>query len=186
MKPIVSLFGVGILATTYYFLAKAKKPVETEYFENPNDPIPVTLNQNLVLQLGSKGQEVAKLQSYMGVPSDGIFGPITEAKLYKLKAVKKTSIKQFLSTPTINQKILKVGTNVMAKVKTGTKIYNAIAKADTSYYSDNKVVKTIDYGKEIGKIRSANPAGNWYSVYYSDFPFGQKVGFVLATDIEKF
>lgn len=186
MKPIVSILGIGLLATTYYLYGKKKK--EESPTEDFSDPIviPATLNQNLVLQLGSKGQEVAKLQSYMGVSTDGTFGPITEAKLYKLKAVKKISIKQFLSTPTINQNILKPGTNVMAKVKTGTRIFNAIAKADTSYYSDYKVVKTIDYGKEVGKIRAANPAGNWYSVYYSDFPFGQKVGFVLATDIEKF
>lgn len=184
MKAL-NIFGIGLLATTYYLYNKNKPETPIEDFSDPVQ-IKATLNQNLVLQIGSKGQEVAKLQSNMAITADGVFGPLTEAKLYKLKGVKRISIKQFLSTPTINQNILKAGTNIMAKLRTGTKIYNAIAKADTSYYSDYKVVKTIDYGKEIGTIRSANPSGNWYSIYYSDFPFGKRVGFVLATDIEKF
>lgn len=186
MKPIVTVFGVGLLAVATA-IAFRKKKVETpiEDFSDPTIPIPASINQNLVLQFGSKGPEVVKLQTLMGINADGIFGAITEAKLYKLKAVKKTTIKQFLSTPTINQNILKAGTSVMAKLKLGTPIYNAIAKADTSYYSDYKVVKKVDYGQEIGKIRSANPAGNWYTVYYSTF-LGKAVGFVKATDIEKF
>lgn len=186
MKPITSLLGVGLAVGVYAYMFKKKK-VETpiEDYSDPTIPIPVTLNQSLILKLGSKGSEVAKLQSLMGVVADGIFGIITETKLYKLKGVRAISIKQFLSSPTINQNILKAGTNVMARLKLGTPIYNAIAKADTSYYSDHKVVETIPYGQEVGQIRSANPAGNWYTVYYSTF-LGKKVGFVLATDIEKY
>jgi hypothetical protein len=185
MKPIVSLLGVGLLAATYYTMFNKKVETPIEDFTDPTIPIPATLNQTLVLKLGSRGAEVIKLQSLMGVNADGIFGTITEAKLYKLKGVKAISIKQFLSSPTINQNILKAGTNVMARLKLGTPIYNAIAKADTSYYSDFKIVKTVDYGQEIGQIRSANPAGNWYTVYYPTF-LGKKVGFVKATDIEKY
>lgn len=172
MKPIVTVFGVGILAVATAIAFKKKKTT--------------LLDQELVLQMGSRGQEVANLQTLMGIVADGIFGPITEAKLVKLKGVKKTTLKQFLSSPTINQNILKIGTAVMAKLKLGTPIYNAIEKADTSYYSTFEKVKVIPYGQEIGKIRSVNPAGNWYSVYYTDVLFGQKVGFVKATDVDKF
>ena len=145
------------------------------------------MNENLVLQIGSKGLEVGKLQSYMGITPDQSFGPITEAKLLKLKGVKRISLKQYLNSPTINQLIIKSGSNVMAKSKTGTKIYDAEAKADTSYFSNHKVVKTIAYGQKVGTIRSANPAGNWYAIYYDDGFFGgTKVGFVLASEIEKY
>lgn len=186
MKPQASIIGIGILAATYYALFKRKKP--TAPIEDSPDaitPITADINQNLVLKIGSKGKEVVVLQSLLAVSTDGTFGKITESKLYKLKGVKQITLKQFLSSPTINQFILKIGTPVMARIKTGTPIYNAIAKADTSYYSDYKIVKKIEYGQEVGKIRGVNPAGNWYTVYYSDFPFGQKVGFVQASDVEK-
>jgi hypothetical protein len=185
MKPIVSILGVGLLAATYYTMFRKKVETPIEDYTDPTIPIPASLNQNLVLKLGSRGTEVTKLQSLMGVTADGIFGIITEAKLFKLKGVRAISIKQFLSSPTINQNILKAGTNVMARLKLGTPIYNAIAKVDTSYYTDYKVVKKVDYGQEVGQIRSANPAGNWYTVYYPTL-LGKKVGFVLATDIEKY
>jgi hypothetical protein len=186
MKPIVTAFGVGLLAVaTVISFRKKTSSTPIEDYSDPTVPIPATLNQNLILQLGSKGEEVKKLQSLMGVTADGIFGPLTEDKLYKLKGIKKISIKQFLTYPTLNQNILKAGTNVMAKLKLGTPIYNAIAKVDTSYYSDYKVVKTIPFGQDIGKIRSANPAGNWYTVYYETL-FGKAVGFVKATDIDKY
>lgn len=171
MKPIVSVFGVGLLVATAIAMGNKKKSKQ---------------NQDLVLQMGSRGQEVANLQTLMGINPDGIFGTITEAKLFKLKGVKKITLKQFLASATINQNILKVGTAVAAKLKLGTPIYNAIEKADTSYYSTGEKVKTVPYGQEIGKIRSVNPAGNWYSVYYTDMIFGQKVGFVKATDVDKF
>lgn len=190
MKPIVSIFGIGLLATTLYFYNKKKKTeIPAEEPSNASFPITVkeTIDQDIILKAGSRGKEVEKLQSLMAITADGIFGPATQAQLYKLKGVIQTTLKQFISSPTINQNILKPGTNVMAKVKTGTRIFDALPKADTSYYTDYKVVKTIPYGQEIGKIRSANPAGNWYSVYYQDgFIYGTKVGFVLATDVEKF
>jgi peptidoglycan hydrolase-like protein with peptidoglycan-binding domain len=190
MKAL-NIFGIGVLAATFFILAKSKKDeTPTEDYTDPATPtaIPTTIDQGLVLKLGSKGEEVKRLQSLMGITgkdADGIFGPQTEYKLLKLKGVKAITIKQFLSSPTLNQNILKPGTNVMAKLKLGTRIFDAEAKVDTSYFSNYKVVKTVPYGQEIGKIRSANPAGNWYSVYYKTF-LGTEVGFVLATDVEKY
>lgn len=177
--------GLGII-----FLGKKQPTGDETTTEDESVPtgsttaVPAVLNTNLTLKVGSKGAEVKKLQSYMGISSDGSFGPITEARLMKLKGVKQISLKSFVNSPTINQFILKIGTMVMAKNKMGTPIYDAIAKADTSYYSNHKVEKTIPYGREVGKIRSVNPAGNWYAVYYDTF-WGQKVGFVKATDVEK-
>jgi hypothetical protein len=184
----VSLAGLAFLG--YVAFAMGNKPKDNTVTEDYTEPDPTTpnatpLNNNLVLKLGSKGAEVKKLQSLMGITADGIFGIITQGILMKLKGVNQTSIKQFLSTPTINQNILDVGTNVMAKLKSGTPIYEAIAKVDTSYYSTHKIVKTIPYGRKVGKIRSSNPAGNWYAVYFDTF-FGTEVGFVKATDIEKY
>jgi len=182
----VSLAGIALLGYVAFSMVNQPKAEETplEDFEIPSSPTATPLNTTLVLKFGSKGVEVKKLQYYMGITSDGIFGTQTEAQLYKLKGVRQISLKQYLSFPTINQNILKLGTSVMAKLKTGTPIYNAIAKADTSYYSEYKIEKKIPYGQEIGKIRSANPAGNWYTVYYETF-FGKAVGFVKSTDIEK-
>lgn len=179
----VSLGGFALLGLIAYAMGNKKVETPIEDYTEP-DPTAPPLNTALILKIGSRGDEVKKLQSLMGISADGIFYTQTEATLLKLKGVRQISIKQFLSSPTINQNILKVGTNVMAKNKLGTPIYNAIAKADTSYYSDYKIEKTIPYGREIGKIRSANPAGNWYTVYYSTF-FGTEVGFVKAIDIEK-
>lgn len=189
-NTFLPIFGIGLLG--FYFLSKKKKtenPTQTEESSDASFPITEkpTIDQEIILKAGSRGKEVEKLQSLMAITADGIFGPATQAQLYKLKGVIQTTLKQFFSSPTINQNILKPGTNVMAKIKTGTRIFDAQPKADTSYFTNYKVVKTIPYGQEIGKIRSANPAGNWYAVYYSDgFIYGTKVGFVLATDVEKF
>ena len=186
IPPIVSLLGFGLLVGVAVAMGN-KTPATETAFEDYAEPetTATPLNTTLILKLGSRGAEVKKLQSLMGISADGIFGVVTQSTLFKLKGVNQTSIKQFLSTPFINQNILKVGTNVMAKNKLGTPIYNAIAKADTSYYTTYKVEKTIPYGREVGKIRSANPAGNWYAVYYDTF-FGTEVGFVKAVDVEKF
>ena len=185
MKAL-NVFGIGLLAATYFVLAKKKKTQIEDYTDSETPTAtPKTIDQGLVLKLGSKGEEVKKLQSFMAVATDGIFGPQTEYKLYKLKGVKAITLKQFLSSPTLNQNILKPGTNVMAKLKLGTPIYDAEAKVDTSYFSNYKVVKRVPFGQEVGQIRTANQAGNWYSVYYPTL-IGKKVGFVLATDVEKY
>lgn len=188
MKAI-NIFGIGVLATTYFILAKSKKEdeIDTAHYSDPTIPVqePKTLNQDLKLTLGTKGDEVRKLQQLMGISADGTFGPLTQDKLYKLKGVKEISLKTFINSPMMNQNILKPGTNLMAKLKTGTPIYDAQAKADMSYFSNYTIVKTIDYGQEVGQIRLANPAGNWYSIYYPTL-LGKKVGFVKSTDVEKF
>jgi hypothetical protein len=184
---------LGLLGLAYALTHIKKAPVQ----KNDDDPIDtnydtnsqvVVLQEDLILKSGSKGAEVKRLQVLMGITADGVFGPKTEASLVKLKNVKQISIKQFLNSPTINQNILPVGTKIMAKNKLGARIFNAIAKADTSYYSDNKIVETIAYGREVGEIRGVNPGGNYYSIYYKPMfssILGTKVGFVLAVDVEK-
>lgn len=182
---------LGLLGLAYAFTHIKKPPVQTT--ESTTDTNydtfeTVVLQEDLILKSGSKGAEVKRLQVLMGITADGVFGPKTEAALVKLKNVKQISIKQFLNSPTINQNILPIGTKVMAKNKLGARIFNAIAKADTSYYSDNKIVETIGYGREVGEIRGVNPGGNYYSVYYKPMfssILGTKVGFVLAVDVEK-
>lgn len=48
---------------------------------NTNTNANTGLNWNLILQVGSRGNEVKKLQSWLMVAQDGIFGPITESAL---------------------------------------------------------------------------------------------------------
>ncbi|MGQ2982128.1 peptidoglycan DD-metalloendopeptidase family protein [Flavobacterium sp.] len=54
------------------------------------------LNYNLVLEKGMKNlPEVVKLQEFVQVSADGIFGPQTEAALMAKKGVKKIALKDF-------------------------------------------------------------------------------------------
>jgi hypothetical protein len=144
---------------------------------------PVTLNGNLLLKSGSHGAEVKKLQTLLGVTSDGAFGPITENALFGLKGVKQVTLNQFAGLPNINHSPVAVGTRVMAKNRAGAKIYGATAKADGTYFSTEQVDETIEFGQEVGKIKGYNGTKTWYSIYYDAF-LGQKVGFVLASDVE--
>lgn len=150
----------------------------------PSTPsAPATLNGNLLLKQGSRGAEVKKLQTLLGVSADGIFGPMTEAALVKTKGVKQITLNQFASLPNVNNAPIAVGTRVMAKNRAGAKIYGATAKADGTYFSTEQVEETVEYGQEVGKIKAYNGTKTWYSIYYDGF-LGQKVGFVLASDVE--
>lgn len=152
---------------------------------------PLVLYVTKVLKMGTKGIEVTKLQQLMKINADGFFGAQTEAMLYRLKGVKEVSLDQYAKLPTINRNVLPNGTKVMALLKSGTNIYDAIQKADKTYYSSMKVQKTIPYGKAVGTIRTASADGNWYTVFYNDmwtgdFWTGTAIGFVRASEIEKY
>lgn len=151
---------------------------------NTSQPKP-QLNQNLTLKVGVKGAEVSKLQTLLGINPDGIFGPITEGALYKLKGVKSTTLALFPKLPNVNQNRYPKGTRVMSNLKGGTPLYKAIAKADGSYYSNYEVFTTRDFGEKIGTIRSSNEAGNWYTVL-ADLWSGTEVMFVKASDIKSY
>ncbi|MFN3753300.1 peptidoglycan-binding domain-containing protein [Flavobacterium sp.] len=185
--------GIGTIVVGGIALAvtgkKEPKPTETtetDVLPVSNAPVqPIPLNLKLVLKMGVIGPEVAKLQTLLNVGSDGNFGPITEAALFKLKGVKQTTLEAFSKAPTVNQNRYPVGTKVMANNKNGTPLYNALSKADGSYYSDYEIFTTKKFGEAVGKVRSSNQAGNWYTVYVELWS-GTKIFFVKAEDIKNY
>lgn len=143
--------------------------------------VPLPLDLKLTLKKGISGQEVAKLQTYLGIANDGVFGPQTEATLLKIKGVKETTLEKFAKLPTLNQNRIGSGSRIMVNNKNGARIFLAIQKADMSYYKSDQVLRTIDYGKEIGEVRSSSALGNWYLVKWT----GGFTCFVLAADVKK-
>ena len=58
-----------------------------------------TLNYNKVLKQGVSGEEVKLLQHFLGVTTDGAFGPQTEAALYAQKGVIQTTLAEYPFLP---------------------------------------------------------------------------------------
>lgn len=143
--------------------------------------VPLPLDLKLPLKKGVSGQEVAKLQTYLGIGNDAVFGSQTEATLLKVKGVKETTLEKFAKLPTLNQNRIGSGSRIMSDNKNGAKIYLANQKADQSYFRNDQVLRTIDYGKEIGEVRSSSALGNWYLVKWT----GGFMCFVLAADVKK-
>lgn len=156
---------------------------DIEPIKTPAKPIAIYVTK--VLKMGSQGLEVTKLQGLMKITADGFFGPQTEAMLFQLKGVKEVSLDQYGKLPTINRNIYPVGTKLQSPLKAGTPIYDAVARADKTYYSNLKIEDTIDYGKHIGTVRSASELGNWYTIYYDTF-WGKQIGFVKASDVQSY
>lgn len=158
----------------------------------PQSPAAATVNPTKVLGVGSTGIEVEKLQALLGVKVDGFFGSAeTLPALMAIKGVSTVTLSQFATLPTINRNLLAKGSLVMVKNKSGAKVYEAEQKADGSYFSTGKVLKTFGYGQAIGVIRAPSSDGNAYSVFfndlwYGDFWTGKAVGYVNAVDIEKY
>lgn len=189
---VAALLLLGFGAYAYNNNGKSTTTTgDDETIPNPDiEPIktpakPIAIYVTKILKMGSQGLEVTKLQGLMKITADGFFGPQTEAMLYKLKGVKQISLDQYNKMPTINQNIYPAGTKLQALPKAGTPIYDAVPKADGSYYSNLSVEKTIDYGEHVGEVRNASPLGNWYTIYYDTF-FGRKIGFVKALDVESY
>ena len=160
----------------------------------PNTPAPKPPNYDLVLKIGSKGQEVVRLQQLMGITADGIFGAKTEARLYEIKRVKSISINGYPkipNSPPLTKVVFAPGTKVMVKNKNGVKVYLAERKADGTYFSTGKVSTTYGYGEAIGTIRAKSADGQSHSVNFKSFWDGSfflhdAVGFVNTIDIEKY
>lgn len=184
----VALLGVATLATAF-----SKKNTDSQELpasnnqntnnQNTNQTI---IDENKVLKKGVSGEEVKILQGFLGVGTDGVFGAITEAALFKLKAVYQTTLKQFKTLPTVNQQRIPSGTNIMSENKSGTKLYKTAQKADGTYYMINDVYMTIGYGQLIGEVRSSTALGNYYLVkpYFYDKDNFDKYFFVKAADVK--
>lgn len=199
-----SLFYLGIAlaigGAAFAMNSKKKQasPVEeidtTQNNNNPVSTTPKSLDYNLVLKQGSRGQEVLKLQSMMGINADGVFGPQTESKLYALKRVRSVSLNGFSKIATalpLTKVIFPTGTKVMSKNRNGAKVYLAERKADGTYFSTGKVSKTFYLGEHIGIIRAASADGQAHSVVFKsfwdgDFLYDDAIGFVNTVDIEKY
>lgn len=162
------------------YFAFFNKKSEFTYTEEIGDG----LDENLILQKGSSGNEVKKLQELLKINSDGVFGNQTEQELFKIKGVLKISLKQFINSPSINQNPIKIGSKVMANVDP-TNIFNAIKKADGTYYSDYKIIDKFNYGKEIGVIKGHNATKTWYMVEIDGF-FFNTIAFVKSTDVKQY
>lgn len=181
----VSLLGIAVVATAFGS-KKDNSQVDSITPTNPEETQPIKLDENKVLKKGVNGEEVKVLQSYLGISTDGIFGPMTEAALFKLKAVYQTTLKQFQNLPTVNQERIPSGTRIMSNNRQGTTLYKSAQKADKTYYMLNEVFMKIGYGQEIGEVRSSTSLGNYYLVkptFYDKDNFN-KLYFVKAADVK--
>lgn len=184
----LAIVGIGL---GFYFLTKDKTPVidETTIIDEtlPALPSAPTFNPNLILLKGSKGQEVIALQKLMSITADGIFGTQTETRLFNLKGVKKASINQYKSLPTINSNTYPVGTRVMANINPTTPTWgrDAIQKADGSFYSTYKKIISFDFGQEMGVVKGKNGTGTWYLIAFTGWSGNVTMYFVPANEIKK-
>lgn len=190
---VALLLGLGYLITSKSGTGTPEiTPSNANDAPTPQTPAAATINPTKVLGVGSTGIEVEQLQALLGVNVDGVFGSSeTLPALMAIKGVSTVTLSQFATLPTINRNLLPNGSLVMVKNRSGAKIYQAEQKADGSYFSTGKVLKTYTYGQAIGVIRAPSSDGNAYSVFfndlwYADFWTGKAIGFVNAVDIEKY
>ncbi|WNM19287.1 peptidoglycan-binding domain-containing protein [Flavobacterium capsici] len=176
--------GLGLL-TIIGVVSLSRKKAETTtdipFNENPTTPLPIVLDENKLLKKGSTGPEVQKLQEMLNVGADGVFGSITEAALYRQKAVKQTTLKQFVALPNANPDRIPSGSRVMINNPNGSNLYIAQQNADKLWYKTNDVFLHMNFGREAGVVRSSTQLGDWYLVLYGNY----KMIFVKATDVKK-
>ncbi|SDZ90566.1 hypothetical protein SAMN05443667_101240 [Flavobacterium gillisiae] len=184
------LVGVGAYATTRNKEPEVVNDLPPGPGTNNTSSVPpkTAINFDKTLSVGSRGLEVEKLQTLMGITADGVFGPQTEAKLFSLKGVKQISVNQFSKTPNVVRiTMIPVGSRVMSNTTVGAKIFGAFKKIDGSLYSSGVLRKTVRYGQNVGIIKSVLTANGFYVVYYTnDGDPITKIGFVRASEIEKY
>jgi len=148
--------GIAVVVIGFLLTRNAGQdtPPGTEQSNDPvtSPPIVQPINENLVLANGSRGQEVAKLQSLLGVVSDGIFGNVTENALYAKKGVKQVSLKQYATLANVVHGTLKIGDRVMANKKPGTQTYENLTLANGTYSNTGAPDDEVAFGQEIGTI----------------------------------
>lgn len=66
-------------------------------------PQPAALDYNKILRRGVNGAETRQLQAWLGVATDGIFGPITESALIDRKGVESISLNGFQTMPDVSE-----------------------------------------------------------------------------------
>jgi len=73
------------------------------YLLDAMDDRPVTENaaRNIILKLGSRGDEVAKLQRALGLGADGVFGPKTEKEVKKFQKINKLTVDGIAGSKTL-------------------------------------------------------------------------------------
>jgi hypothetical protein len=87
--------------------------------------------------------------------------------------------------PDRNLNPYKAGDKIMAYNPKGTVIYTGLQKADNTFYTNWDKEDVIDFGQEIGTIRSWNEAKTVYSVITPSW-LGTKIIFVKAQDVKKY
>jgi hypothetical protein len=122
------------------------------------------MNQDKVLGVGSKGEEVKELQKLLGVPADGSFGAQTEKALLARKGVKAISLKGYKApAPAAPIVLPKKGAKLMS-IKNDIHIFNAIKTANGSYFNSGAsdyFGSKFDYGQHVGTYVSVNYAGKY-------------------------
>ncbi len=151
---------------------------------------PVVLNKNLILRVGSVGNEVKELQKLLGVSTDGNFGPKTQAALISKKGVSEITLAKFATTPNVNNNVYPVGAKLMATPKAGAKVYGNKVLVDGSSMSTGEVYKTVPFGEYVGIVKGKNPQGTWYRIAFGETNWlGQTVytfGWVIASEVKNY
>lgn len=156
----------------------------------PAPAAPVALNKNLVLRIGSKGNEVKELQKLLGITADGIFGSQTQAALISKKGVSEITLTKFATTPNVNNNVYPVGAKLMATPKAGAKVYGNKILVDGSSMSTGEVYKTVPFGEYVGIVKGKNVQGSWYRIAFGETNWlGQTeyvFGWVLASEVKNY
>jgi len=102
-KYIIIAVVVAIIAAIIIFREKIKaffsgsssSATAPGFPPAPQPAAPVVLDYDKLLKRGTTGPEVKQLQAWLGVSSDGIFGPITESALQQKKGVVEITLNQY-------------------------------------------------------------------------------------------
>jgi hypothetical protein len=198
MKQKELIIGLSVIAAGIgaYFLLKPKTQEINLPVDEPNNnilpppppPPPIkTINKNLLLKQGSKGDEVKELQKLLGgLTIDGIFGNATKNRLFTIKGVSEITLNNYNKISNVNINALKTGTKIMAYNNSKTPLYKAELMANGEYLFKNIIDIELSKGKEIGIIEAlVLPKKEIYLVSRKNI-FGIKIfNFVYAKDVKK-
>ncbi len=78
-------------------LTKSSTQPGKEPQTNPSTPAAVVLDYNKLLRKGMTAAEVKRLQQWLGITADGVFGNQTESALYNKKGVKEITLNEYIN-----------------------------------------------------------------------------------------